>query len=176
MTGPIEPTPIAPRRFALAIVALLTAQLGLLWMQGSMLERQHGDLQSLRQDVQDLSENLEQFEGSFDQGASDSFVQPSAHRLRGHRRGRALRVRLEQPSEGDEGVKKQLEESKKSQREQVDKAYELKAKLSLAENARIAEEKAKLEAAAHPTRRLASIAMAVVLGVLIVGFWLKRRT
>jgi len=177
MTGPTEPTPTLPRRFAIAIVALLSAQLGLLWMQGSMLERQHGDLQSLRQDVQDLSENLEQFEGSFDQGASDSFVRPSSRRLPGHRRGRALRVRLEeQRSESDEGVRKQLEENRKSEREQVDKAYELKAKLSLAENARIADEKAKVEAAAHPTRRLASIAMAVVLGVLLVGFWLKRRS
>jgi vancomycin resistance protein YoaR len=147
-------------------------------MQGSMLERQHGELVSLRQDVQDLTESLEAFQGNFDQGA-DAEVRPS--RLRMHRpahRGPATRsaqrVRLDEP-EGGEAVRKELADQRKSERDAVAKAREAQSKLSISENARKAEEKAKLEATTNRWRPLVWGGVVVALLAIVVRSWLRNR-
>ena len=172
MNEPSPRTP-GPRWFREAVVVLLALQVGLLWMQGSMLERQHSELQNLRQDVQDLSDSLDDFTGSFDQGATDDgFAQPS--RLRLHRRRPLVRV-LQAQDDAEKDARKDLEASRKSAQDAVAKARDVQGKLSLEENARKAEEKAKLEAAAHPYRPLLWIGAAVALLALVARAWMRRR-
>lgn len=165
-----------PKWLTGAVVTFLALQVGLLWMQGTMLERQHGDLQSLRLDVQDLTESLEEFQGSFDQGPGDTSLQPSRHRIhaRGHSGRRATRVRLDEP-EGDQGVRKELEDQRKSEREGIEKAREARSQLSIEENARKADEKAKIEAAEHKYRPLIWAGVAVGLLALFLRSWLRNR-
>ena len=162
-----------PRWLAGALVILLTLQLGLLWMQGTLLERQHGDLQGLRQDVQDLSESLDQFEGAFDQGAEDGSVRPSRYRRPPPRRA-AVRVLLQEPDR-DGAARKDLDDTKKSAQEALAKARDVREKLSWDENARKAEEKAKLDRETHRIRNYVSIAAAVGLLALVVRAWLRSR-
>ena len=162
-----------PRWLAGAIVILLTLQLGLLWMQGTLLERQHGDLQGLRQDVQDLAESLDQFEGAFDQGANDGTVRPSRYRRPPPRRA-AVRVLLQEP-DGDRQGRKDLEDARKSAQEAVAKARDVREKLSWDENARKAEEKAKIDRETHKIRNYVSIGAAVGLLALILRAWLRNR-
>jgi hypothetical protein len=163
-----------PRWAVGAVVALLAFQVGLLWMQGSMLERQHGDLQSLRQDVQDLSDSLDQFTGSFDQEDSgDGYLRPSRHRIR-HRAPGLVRVQDKEGGEG-EGVKKELEEQRKSEKDAVAKARDVREKLSIEENARKAEEKAKLEAESHKYRPLIWGGVVVALAALFLRSWMRNR-
>jgi len=158
MNEPASPSPL-PRWLIGAVLTLLTAQVGLLWMQGSMLERQHGVLQSLRQDMQDLTESLDEFQGNFDQGA-DETVRPSRHPL--HPRRPLQRVRLQQePQEEKDPIRKELEDSRKSEKEAVEKARDVRSKLSYEENARKADEKAKIEAETHKYRPLIWIGVAV---------------
>jgi hypothetical protein len=156
------------------VLTLLALQVGLLWMQGSMLERQHGDFLALRQDVQDLSESLEQFEDNFDQGAPEGTLRPSSHRFR-HRRPSVVRVRLQEEGADAANARKDLEATRKSAQEAVEKARDTRSKLSLEENARKAEEKAKLDAEAHKWRPFIWIGVVVALGALFLRSWLRNR-
>ena len=182
MSEPAAP-PTLPRWLAAAVIALLATQVGLLWLHGAMLERQHGELQGLRQDVQDLSENLEDFEGNFDQGASDPTVRPSRYRPRKHRRPAAVRVRIEEPEgkarrgedDTDQAVRKELDNQRQSEREAVAKAREVQSKLSWEDNARKASEKARLDAPNHPPRRWLWYGSGAALLVLFMRSWLRKR-
>lgn len=170
MTEPAKKTEM-PRWLATALVTILACQVGLLWMQGTLLERQHGDLQGLREDVQDLTESLEQFEDAFDQGATDGAVRPSSRPILRHRA--AVRVRLQE--EGDQGVRKELADQRKSEREALDKARDARQKLSWEENQRKAEEKAKVEAEAHKLSPLIWVGVVVALLALFLRSWFRNR-
>ena len=169
-----EPSPksVPPSWLAGAVVGLLTAQLALLWMQGSLLERQHGELQGLRQDVQELTESLDDAQGTYDQGSFDGKARPSRDRHR--QRRQAVLVRLQEGG-GDAGVRKELEDQRKSEREALDKARDVREKLSLEENARKADEKKQLEAPANRYRALMWAGAALVLVILAVRSWLGKR-
>lgn len=168
-----ERTLPTPRWLAWAIVALLSGQMVLLWLQGSLLQRQHGDLQALRQDVQDLADAVEGLQDSFDPGAPGESLQPSRHRP-ARRRGAVVRVLL-QEGDSDQGVRKELENQRKAEREAVEKARETQEKLSLAENARKAEEKARLQAEGRKVSPLLWIGAAVLFGAVLLRSWLRRR-
>jgi hypothetical protein len=150
-----------------AVLTLLAFQVGLLWMQGSLLERQHGDLLSLRQDVQDLTESLDQFQGSFDQGSGDGSARYRKLRPRG-----VQRVRLQ---EEEDPVKKELAAQRKSERDAVDKARDVRSKLSIEENARKAEEKAKVEAETHKLRPFIWGGVVIALLAMVLRSWLRNR-
>ncbi|BDU73780.1 hypothetical protein [Mesoterricola silvestris] len=168
-----EPTPKPQPSWLLgSIAALLLLQVGLLWMQGSMLERQYGTLTGLRQDMQDLTESLDNFQGNFDQGATDGTLSPSSRRVR-PRRG-VQRVRL-QEQDGDQGVRKEMEDQRKSEREAVEKARDAQAKLSIAENYRKAEEKKRLEAEQNKWRPFIWGGVVLALLALILRAWLRNR-
>ena len=172
MNEPASPSPF-PRWIVGAVLTLLTAQVGLLWLQGTMLERQHGVLQSLRQDMQDLTESLDEFQGNFDPGA-DEHARPSSHRMRRHQP--LQRVRLQQePQEEKDPIRKELEDSRKSEKEAVEKARDVRSKLSIEENARKADEKAKIEAETHKYRPLIWIGVAVGLLAMFLRSWMRNR-
>lgn len=173
MSEPTRTLP-TPRWLAWAVVTLLSGQMVLLWMQGSLLQRQHGDLQALRQDVQDLSDSIEELQDSFDPGASSGALQPSSRRVRARRARPLQRVLLQEP-DGDQGVRKELEDQRKSEKEAVQKAREAQEQLSLAENARKAEEKARLQAESRKTSPLIWVGVALALGALVLRSWFRRR-
>lgn len=169
-----QPTPKPQPSWLLgAVVTLLLLQVGLLWMQGSMLERQHGTLMGLRQDMQDLTESLDNFQGNFDQGAEDGTLRPSSRRI--HPRRGLQRVRLQDQEGGDQGVRKEMADQRKSEREAIDKAREAQSKLSLAENYRKAEEKKRLEAEQNKWRPFLWGGAAVALLALVLRSWLRNR-
>jgi len=169
-----QPTPKTQPSWLLgAVVTLLLLQVGLLWMQGSMLERQHGTLMGLRQDMQDLTESLDNFQGNFDQGASDGTLRPSSRRV--HPRRGLQRVRLQDQEGGDQGVRKEMADQRKSEREAIDKARETQSKLSLAENYRKAEEKKRIEAEQNKWRPFLWGGAVVALLALVLRSWLRNR-
>ncbi len=171
MTTEPNPKP-QPSWLLVAIASLLLLQVGLLWMQGSMLERQHGSLMGLREDIQDLTESLDSFQGNFDPGADEGMLRPSSRRI--HPRRGLQRVRL-QEQDGDQGVRKEMADQRKSEREAVEKAREAQSKLSIAENYRKAEEKKRLEAAGNRWRPLLWGGAVVALLALVVRAWLRNR-
>jgi hypothetical protein len=176
MSEPSPRKPI-PTWLAGAVITLLSLQMALLWMQGSMLERQHGTLLSLRQDIQELSESLDDYQGATDSGASGETLRPT--RMRPSRRHALQRVRLqdqqEQEGDGQRALRKDLEEQRKSEKEAVAKAREVRSQLSYEENARKAEEKARIEAETHKYRPLIWIGVAVALGAMFLRSWLRNR-
>ncbi len=168
-----SPRPSVPTWLVGAMTVILAAQVGLLWMQGVMLERQHGDLKELRQDVQDLSDSFEQFQSAFDQGGQDGFAQPSRRVQRPHRPG-LQRVRF-QEGESDTGVRKEMEDQRKNEREAIEKARDAREKLSIEENARKAEEKAKVEAAKKTYTPFIWAGVILGLVAMFVRSWLRNR-
>jgi len=160
-----------PRWLGAAVLALLGFQVALLWMQGSLLERQHGDLVALRQEIQDLAESLDAAQGAYD-GGGDGALRPSRRTVRG---GRALARVVLQETEKDGGVPKELADQRKSEREAVAKARDVQSKLSIEENARKAEEKARVEAETHKYRPLVWIGVVVALGALFLRSWMRNR-
>lgn len=169
-----EPSPRSPfpRWLGGALLALLGCQTALLWMQGSLLERQHGELAALRRDIQDLAESFDAFAGGND-GGSEGSLSPS-RRAVGPRRSPLLRVRL-QEGEKPEGIAKELADQRKAEKEAVAKARDMREKLSIEENARKADEKARQEAEKHKLRPLVWIGVAVAMGALFLRSWLRNR-
>lgn len=167
-----ETRPAVPRWILGAVLTLLTLQVGLLWLHGAMLERQHADLAALREDVQDLSDSLDEFQGTFDDTGSGG-LSPSRQRIR-HRPSRLVRARM-QEQDPEEAQKKQIEEQRKAEKEAVAKARDLREKVSFEENARKAEEKAKVEKAVTPWRNMVAAGVAVALFALLLRAWARRR-
>jgi hypothetical protein len=188
MTEEPKPAPSIPRWLSRTVVTLLAAQLALLWTHGSMLQRQHEDLQSLRDDIQALSESLDQEQDGWDDGsgqdgnsAADPALVP-ARRLR-HlraRKGRPALLRVqdpgEQPSGSDQQAAKDLADSLKSGKDAVAQARKVQSQLSIEENYRKAEEKAKAEGEFKRWLPWAAFLGAVGAGAMMLRGWLRTRS
>ena len=180
-----SPTPTGPTWLSRSVVVLLALQVALLWTHGSMLQRQHEDLEALRDDVQSLTESLDQQDG-WDSSEGDS-SNPSPARARVPRRGRRLiRTTVQTTTEApqgepdDDAAAQELQASQRSAQEAVAKARDLQAKLSLEENARKAEAQAQALAKAQAQaedrwRRWLWTIPAVALVALLGRSWLRRR-
>ena len=180
---PAAPHP--PKWLGRAVVTLLALQVGLLWTHGSLLQRQHDDLQALREDVQALADTLDQNQDGAGADGTDPDASPvrnrhlrrgARHRLR---RGPAALVRVQDPAkapDADDQGAKDIEASRKSGQEAVAKARTVQGQLSISENIRKADEKAALE---HEGNRwlpwLAFGGAAGLLGV-VARAWLRRRS
>lgn len=180
-SNPLPPTPTRshPRWIPGAVATLLTAQLALLWLQGLQLNRQHQDLSGIREDLQLLTDALEQhFSG--DSLEQDGFS--PAHARRFKQPAYLLVGRQEEKSEakgegdaaGREGLK-DIETAKASAQKAVTDARKIQSQLSISENARIAEEKAKIKEARTAWEMWALAAGAVVVAALLLRGWLKSR-
>jgi hypothetical protein len=184
-----RPAPAVPKWLSRTVVALLAAQLGLLWTHGSMLQRQHDDLMALREDVQALSDSLDQEQdGLDDNGGQDSnpAAYPGAapaHRvrhLRG-RRGRSALLRVQDPAPepsdaGDQQGAKDLANVRKSAQDAVAQAHKVQEQLSLTENYRKAEEKAKAEGEFKRWLPWAACLGAVGVAAMMLRGWLRSRS
>jgi hypothetical protein len=181
MTATPPPPPPSPQRWlGPGVLTLLGLQLALLWVQGVQLNRQHQDLVNLRTDVQELAESL-------DQGAQPDYGEEANPYVPGRHHGRAprwQRVRQEPKSESKpaddldpatQAAQKDLKEARESARKGVEDARKAQSQLSLSENARKAEEKAKVQEARAAWEVWVLVAGLVVLGAFLVRGWLRAR-
>jgi hypothetical protein len=162
------------------VVALLSAQLALLWIQGGLLHRQHQEIRDLREDIQSLAESIDAMQG-VEMGNEGDYA-PSSTGLRSHgRRPKILRVRHLQetpastPQTDEERARKDLEASRVSAQKAVSEAREVQSKLSIEENARRAEEKAKIERAQNAWQKWIWLALATGFLAYVIRAWLRRR-
>jgi ElaB/YqjD/DUF883 family membrane-anchored ribosome-binding protein len=189
-----NPNPVTgvPKWLSRTIVALLAAQVALLWTHGSMLQRQHNDLQSLREDVQSLADSLDQEQqdglddGTGQDGSGSATADPAvpvpvrqARRPRARHRAPAL-LRVQdpgkEPSEGGEQAAKELADSRQSGKDAVAKARKTQEQLSITENYRKAEEKAALEGAYKRWLPWIAFGAAAGLAAMVMRAWLNRRS
>ena len=131
-----------------SVLTLLVLQLGLLWIQGSMVQRQREDILGLREDVQAMAESLDEDQQGGDPGQEARPV-PARQRLRLRARGKGRVVRAtyyQAKVDEDEQARKDLEHSRESAKEALVKARDVQKKLSISENIRLVEETAKMNA------------------------------
>jgi len=171
------------------VLTLLVLQLGLLWLQGSLVQRQREDILGLREDVQAMAESLE----DDPQGQAESEGRPIPVRLRAHVRTHARhRVRLVRAAwfqaktddddkanggKADEldAARRDLDRSKQSTKEALDKARDVQDKLSITENIRKAEDKAKVMAEGQQLRPWLWAGAGLALLAMIARPLLRRR-
>lgn len=144
-----------PKWLSRSIVVLLAVQVGLLWTHGSLLQRQHDDIQALRDDVQALADSLYDEQ---DQDGWDSSGDPKPHPARASSRirRRAVRAAFRQaPDEGDpalKDLKKDLDAVRQSEQEALAKARKAQEQLSVQANIQKAETGARQEPQAERWR------------------------
>ncbi|MBK8793439.1 MAG: hypothetical protein IPN59_09830 [Holophaga sp.] len=169
-----NPAPSSPNPWlARAVVILLCAQLGMSWVQGRLLHRQHQDLVELRGEMQYLTDSIEQ--GSAEAGPDETSLAPA--RQHRHHRGRHL-VRVSHigiQEDGTEQATKDLDAAKASAQKAVKDARKVQGQLSIEENARKAEEKAKVKAIENSGTKWIFASIGVGLLALVVRAWLRRR-
>lgn len=168
----MEHQPNSPQPWLVRLaLALLCGQLGLLWIQGRLLHRQHQDLVDLKAEIQYLAESLDS--AMVEPPAEEETLAP-ARRLRTRRPPLARASYIQQEDSG-EAATKELEASRESAKKAVKESRETQSKLSLEENARKAEEKAK----ARSVWNQGTIGLLISLGALVVALivraWLRRR-
>lgn len=156
------------------VVVLLAGQLGLIWVQGGLLHRQHQAIQGLREDIRGLAETIEQGDGIVSEAEEDGFV-PARRQSARQRASLARAAHISLQDEQTEQATRDLEEARKSAEKAVQEARETQAKLSFEENARKAEEKAKIEKAQSTGQKWIWIGLAAGLVALVVRSWLRRR-
>ena len=137
-----------------SVLTLLVLQLGLLWVQGSLVQRQREDILGLREDVQAMAESLDE-DGQGPDPTMEARPVPARQRLRlrARRQGRVVRAAWFQAKAGDEDeARKELDHSQQSAKEALAKARDAQKKLSITENIRLAEETAKMNAEGRTMR------------------------
>jgi len=173
MTEPKQPGESVPnpRWIQGGFVLILTAQLALLWLQGMQLNRQHHDLAGLREDLQFLTESLDQH--SCETLETEEGYAPA--RSRQAHRSVYLRVHRQEEDKDAAAAAKELQASKESGQKAVKDARTVQSQLSLSENAKKAEEKAKVKEAVSTWEMWALAAGATVLMAFLVRGWLKSK-
>ena len=190
MNGSTSKSPIS---FLLG--ALLAANLGLLWVQGAQLNRQHDTLRQLHSDIEDLTDALDAYtngDGGSDSqdGTQDGGGAVWAPAARHHARPHAdlVRARYQEPQSSsaqpanppaeqdqmDQG-RKDIEDANKSARDAVAKAREDQHKLSISENYRKGQEERKVQEAQYEWTRWVWAALAFLILAFAVRAWIIRR-
>lgn len=159
--------PRIPSWLAPAVVVLMVMQLALLWLQGGLLHRQHQDLVALREEVQELTDTVS--EGLYPEEEYEESAAPIRHR------GTAPRLLRVQAPADEDPARKELQESAASGQKAVEQVQEVQSKLSIAEAARKAEEKAKLEEAESGWQKWLLVALGAGLLAWVIRAWIQRR-
>jgi len=177
VTPPPEPNPGLPRWFGPSVVLMLLLQLGVLWVQGGLLNRQRSEIRSLREEIQTLAEAIEQ-----NWGGGEPLEDYQPHRTvpskpsAAQPRFKLVRVGIQNPDEAEE---KAIAEHKNATRQTAEqtqaKVEDTQKKLSITENARIADEKAKREAEEHKWTRLAGAGVAAAFLIFLIRAWIRRK-
>ena len=176
-----QPDPVIPKWLSRSVVVLLAVQVALLWTHGSLLQRQHDDIQALREDVQALADSLDQ---DWDGDEADAQPHPARWaRHPGRHPVRAARVRMEEPGKApaDEGdpalkdLKKDLDTVRQSEQDAIAKARDAQEKLSIQANIEKAEAKATREAAADPWKPWLWVGAAAAAAAVMARSLYRRR-
>lgn len=178
--------------------ALLAANLGLLWVQGAQLNRQHDTLRQLHSDIEDLTDALDAYtNGDGGDGSSDSqdgsgAVWAPAARAHARQHAQLVRARYQDPDAApqsssaqpanppaeqdqmDQG-RKDMENANKSARDAVAKAREDQEKLSISENYRKGQEERKVQEAQYEWTRWVWAALGFLILAFIVRAWIIKR-
>ncbi len=188
MNGGTSKSPIT-----LLIGGLLAANLGLLWVQGAQLNRQHDTLRQLHTDIEELTDALDAYTNGDNGDSGDSqdgtgaVWAPAARR---HARPHAalLRARYQEPSSSslqpanppaeqeqmDQG-RKDMEDANKSARDAVAKAREDQHKLSISENYRKGQEERNIQEAQYAWTRWVWAALAFLILAFAARAWIIKR-
>ena len=174
--------------FTLILVGLLAANLGLLWVQGAQLNRQHATLRQIHTDIEDLTDALDAYNngdgsdpGNGSQDGDGAIWAPARHRqVRSHHA--LIRARYQEPTSSSQEppdamdqARKEQEDANKSVAAARAKAHEDVEKLSISENYRKGQEERKLDAAQHAWGRWATAAVAFLFLAFIVRAWIIKR-
>jgi ElaB/YqjD/DUF883 family membrane-anchored ribosome-binding protein len=170
MSGQEQPR--VPAWLAPAVLVLLSLQLVLVYVQGFQIHRQRGDILQLRDEVRSLADSLDQGT-SEDNSAAPEFAPARRHLARKAEPRRFAKAWILE--EDPEPAQKDLDTAKKSADKAVKDAKEIQEKLSLAENARKAEEKARLQAEQNKWQKYVGLGLALGLVLVIVRSYLRRR-
>jgi len=174
--------------------ALLAANLGLLWVQGAQLNRQHDTLRQLHSDIEDLTDALDAYtNGDGGDGSSDSqdgsgAVWAPAARAHARRHAQLVRARYQEPQSSsaqpanppaeqdpmDQG-RKDMEDANKSARDAIAKAREDQHKLSISENYRKGQEERKVQEAQYAWTRWVWAALGFLILAFVVRAWIIKR-
>jgi|GEM_PF-376109 ElaB/YqjD/DUF883 family membrane-anchored ribosome-binding protein len=174
-----QPDPVIPKWLSRSVVSLLAVQVALLWTHGSLLQRQHDDIQALREDVQALADSLDQ---DWDDDQADP--QPHPARWARHHQGRApvrsAYLQAQDPAkapaeEGDPALKKDLDSVRQSEQDAIAKAHEAQEKLSIQANIDKAEAKAAQEKAADAWKPWLWVGLSAAAVALLARAVLRRR-
>jgi ElaB/YqjD/DUF883 family membrane-anchored ribosome-binding protein len=171
--------PVLPKWLSRSVVILLALQVGLLWTHGSLLQRQHDDIQSLREDVQALADSLDQDQDDGDSNEADSGPQPHAARwIRRKHKARVVRATYAAQDEGDPALKdlnNDQERVRQSERDAIAKARDAQEKLSIQANIQKADAKAQREAQAQPWKPWLWVGGAAAAAILLGRSLYRRR-
>jgi hypothetical protein len=153
---------------------MLGMQLVLAWIHGSLLNRQHQDLVALREDIQVLADSLDP--SNQQDGTSDTEIDPArGHRIRVPRYQRVRLIQNPPPPNEEDQARKDLEDSNASAKKAVSEAREVQSKLSIEENIRKADEKAKVESAENTWQKWLLVALGAGVLAVAIRSWLNRR-
>jgi hypothetical protein len=152
----------------------LVLQLALLWLHGELLYRQRQDLLEIHRDLQELAELVDQSAGGPMEGGGP--LAPARHQPRRRRRQAQVIHVQESPKPEEDPVAKELQASRESGAKAVKDAREMQSKLSITENARKAEEKAKVDAAKNQGMKWAWAALGLVVVALLARAWMRGRS
>ncbi len=167
MSGPEQPNRV-PTWLAPVVLVLLAAQLGLLYVQGLQIHRQREDIRHLRGEVQYMSEVMEQGGPEVDRSSAWNATSRRASRPSPS----FQRVILE---EDPEPAARDIEASKKEAQKAVSQARDIQQKLSIEENARKAEEKARLLETQNRWQRYMLWALGIGLLAFVVRALIRHR-
>ncbi len=188
MNGSTSKSPIS-----LLLGALLAANLGLLWVQGAQLNRQHDTLRQLHSDIADLTDALDAYangnDGSGDpQDDGGAVWAPAARHHARPRASHLIRARYQEPpsssaqpanppaeQDGMDQGRKDIEDANKSARDAVAKAREDQSKLSIEENYRKGQEERKVQEAQYAWTRWVWAALAFLIVAFAVRAWIIKR-
>jgi len=180
-TSPIPPTPSRAAHWAVGLLAtLLTAQVGLAWLHGRLLNRQHQQLLELRSEVQTLAEAMEH--AWAEEPMEEGYLAPavrrhSASRHRRPARGIALaslRQQPEPPPEQDPALK-EIEAAKQSGEKAVKDAKVAQQKLSIAHAAERAERAEKVDKASKGFFWASILTPIILIAAFAARGYIRRR-
>ena len=181
MSNP-QPPSVLPKWLSRTVVVLLAVQVGLLWTHGSLLQRQHDDIQALREDVQALTDSLYDEEDQDGWDSNQANPNPHPARSKGRRGGQPVPVAfMRATGEADEGdpalkeANKELDASLKSGKEAVVQARKVQEQLSLSANYEKAEARKRQEAETRTWVPWIWAAVAVALGSMLARSLYRRR-
>lgn len=178
-----NPPPVVPKWLSRSVVTLLVLQVCLLWVHGSLLQRQHDDIQALREDVQALADSLDQDDDDKDSNQADPH--PARWVRHPHPGRRAVRTgylrAAADPAPADEGdpalkdLQKDTQRVRQSEQEAVAKARDTQEKMSIEANIQKAEAQSRLQAQADGWKPWVWGAVAVAILALGARALYRRR-